>query len=150
MGINKNLNDEQADAVELWVHEEDRRRFIAYATRNGCTSSTKAFKQLVEIAETIEGLNTSVARTLEGTWDVTGIPLPGIIVAFGENSFSISSRTVGHYEVHGDTAILTGPSFSGVFDIRGNTLVGDQITLVRRSPSGRKMVSSSRLGSQSV
>ena len=140
MGINKNLNDEQADAVQLWVHEEDRRRFIAYAIRNGCTSSTKAFKQLVEMAETIEGLNTSVARTLEGTWDVTGIPLPGIVVAFGENSFSIASRMVGHYEIHGDTAILTGPSFSGIFNIKGNTLVGDQITFVRRSPSGNKLV----------
>lgn len=140
MGIVKNLNDEQANAVTICIHEEDRQRFSAYMIRNGCTTYSKAFKRLLQIAETIEGLNTSVARTLEGTWDVTGIPLPGIVVAFGENSFSISSRTVGHYEIHGDKAILTGPSFSGIFNIRGNTLVGDQITFVRRSPSGNKLV----------
>lgn len=74
-------------------------------------------------------------KSVEGTYNVTHAPVPGIVATFGKNSFSFSSGASGNYEVSGDTVILTGMSVTGTYKIDGDKLVGDQFTFVRRDPN---------------
>ena len=80
------------------------------------------------------------SKSVEGTYNVTKAPVPGIVATFGKNSFSFSSGASGDYEVSGDTVILTGMSVTGTYKIDADKLVGDQFTFVRRDPNDKSPV----------
>jgi hypothetical protein len=79
-------------------------------------------------------LSSCGSKSVEGTYNVTHAPVPGI-ATFGKNSFSFSSGASGNYEVSGDKVILTGMSVTGTYKIDGDKLVGDEFTFVRRDPN---------------
>ena len=87
------------------------------------------------------------SKSVEGTYNVTKAPVPGIVATFGKNSFTFSSGASGNYEVSGDTVILTGMSVTGTYKIEGDKLVGDQFTFVRRDPNDKSPVN---LGSRGM
>ena len=79
-------------------------------------------------------------KSVEGTYNVTNAPVPGIVATFGKSSFSFSSGASGNYEVSGDKVILTGSPVAGAYTIKGDTLVGDQFTFVPRDPNDKSPV----------
>jgi hypothetical protein len=79
-------------------------------------------------------------KSVEGTYNVTNAPVPGIVATFGKSSFSFSSGASGNYEVSGDKVILTGSPVAGAYTIKGDTLVGDKFTFVPRDPNDKSPV----------
>ena len=80
------------------------------------------------------------SKSVEGTYNVTKAPVPGIVATFGKSSFTFSSGASGNYEVSGDKVILTGDPVSGTYKIEGGKLVGDQFTFVPRDPNDKSPV----------
>lgn len=80
------------------------------------------------------------SKSVEGTYNVTNAPAPGIVATFGKNSFSFSSGASGNYEVSGDKVILTGDSVTGTYKIEGSKLVGEQFTFVPRDPGDKSPI----------
>lgn len=85
-------------------------------------------------------------RSVEGTYDVTNSPVPGVVATFGKDSFSFSSGASGRYEVNGDKVILSGDSVTGTYQIEGKKLVGSQFTFVPRDPNNKSPVNNGPLG----
>ena len=80
------------------------------------------------------------AKSVEGTYNVTNTPVPGIVATFGKNSFSFSSGASGNFEISGDKVILTGMSVTGTYKIVDGKLVGDQFTFVPRDPNDKSPI----------
>lgn len=79
---------------------------------------------LLVFAGLLATVGCSKADSIEGQYNMTKGPAPGVVATFGAHTFALSSGASGSYEISKGSAILTGSTFSGEFKIEGDKLIG--------------------------